>query len=112
MSLLRKNRTTHDLKMLVCRNEDGAIAGGININNIVQGVFQSAHLGYRIGKAVLAPLPEDSGALVGPRAPGAASGRMEKAYGRFANLTLQPYAGLKEYGTGLPANSAAMTTST
>ena len=51
LSLLRKNRAKHDLKMLVCRNEDGAIAGGMNINNIVQGVFQSASLGYWVGAA-------------------------------------------------------------
>ena len=32
--------------MLVCRIEDGAIAGYININEIVRGVFQSGYLGY------------------------------------------------------------------
>ena len=31
---------------LVCRREDGAIAGFININEIVRGVFQSGYLGY------------------------------------------------------------------
>jgi ribosomal-protein-alanine N-acetyltransferase len=32
--------------MLVCRREDGAIAGFINISEIVRGPFQSGYLGY------------------------------------------------------------------
>ncbi|MBV9414946.1 MAG: GNAT family N-acetyltransferase [Solirubrobacterales bacterium] len=32
--------------MLVCRIEDGAIVGFINISQIVRGSFQSAYLGY------------------------------------------------------------------
>jgi [ribosomal protein S5]-alanine N-acetyltransferase len=34
---------------LVCRAEDGAIVGGININEIVRGAFKSGYLGYQIG---------------------------------------------------------------
>jgi ribosomal-protein-alanine N-acetyltransferase len=32
--------------MLVCRREDGAMVGFININEIVRGLFQSGYLGY------------------------------------------------------------------
>jgi ribosomal-protein-alanine N-acetyltransferase len=31
---------------LVCRTGDGAVVGCINVNNIVRGALQSAHLGY------------------------------------------------------------------
>jgi ribosomal-protein-alanine N-acetyltransferase len=34
------------LPFLVCRREDGAIAGFFNIGEIVRGPFQSAYLGY------------------------------------------------------------------
>jgi ribosomal-protein-alanine N-acetyltransferase len=35
--------------VLVCRGEDGTIAGVINLNEIVRGAFQSAYLGYYAG---------------------------------------------------------------
>jgi len=35
--------------LLVCRREDGAIAGVINLNDIVRGALQSAYLGYYAG---------------------------------------------------------------
>ena len=37
------------IRLLLCRREDGAILGGINLNEIVRGAFQSAYLGYWIG---------------------------------------------------------------
>ncbi|MCA9729226.1 MAG: GNAT family N-acetyltransferase [Candidatus Eisenbacteria bacterium] len=37
------------LACLVCRREDDAIAGVINISEIVRGLFQSAYLGYYCG---------------------------------------------------------------
>jgi ribosomal-protein-alanine N-acetyltransferase len=43
--LRRTRRRTCD-GAVVCRLEDGAIAGAININEIVRGSFQSAFLGY------------------------------------------------------------------
>jgi ribosomal-protein-alanine N-acetyltransferase len=108
------------LRLLVCRREDGAIAGVVNLNEIVRGAFHSTYLGYygfaphagqsymaeglglvlrhafrRMGlhrleaniqpgnrdsrtragarvlvRGFLAPLPEDRGALAGPRALG------------------------------------------
>ena len=34
------------LRLLVCRREDGAIAGVVNLNEIVRGAFHSTYLGY------------------------------------------------------------------
>lgn len=38
------------VRLLLCRRADGAILGGINLNEIVRGAFQSAYLGYWIGQ--------------------------------------------------------------
>lgn len=46
---LARRRRPESPGFLVCRAEDGAIVGGININEIVRGVFQSGYLGYQIG---------------------------------------------------------------
>lgn len=43
--LARTERDDHE-GLLVCRRSDGAIAGVININNIVRGTFLSASIGY------------------------------------------------------------------
>ena len=44
--LERIRKPTHD-GFLGCRREDGAIAGIVNLNEIVRGGFQSAYLGYQ-----------------------------------------------------------------
>ena len=46
---LARRRRLDSPGFLVCRREDGAIVGGININEIVRGVFKSGYLGYQIG---------------------------------------------------------------
>jgi ribosomal-protein-alanine N-acetyltransferase len=43
--LTRLRRRTH-AGFLVCRREDGAIAGVVNVSEIVRGHLQSAYLGY------------------------------------------------------------------
>ena len=46
--LARTQRDDHE-GLLVCTRESNAIAGVININNIVRGSFLSASLGYYVG---------------------------------------------------------------
>ena len=48
-SYLRGRCTKRRVRLLVCRVGDGAILGGVNINEIVRGAFQSAYLGYWVG---------------------------------------------------------------
>ena len=48
---LRSSRGGRHEKLLICRREDGAILGAINLNEIVRGPAQSAFLGYWIGAA-------------------------------------------------------------
>ena len=43
----RISRDDHE-GFVICRNQDQAIVGIININNIVRGTFQSASLGYYV----------------------------------------------------------------
>lgn len=49
MAYLARRRRPDSPGFLVCRLADGAIVGGININEIVRGVFQSGYLGYQVG---------------------------------------------------------------
>lgn len=49
--MLEASRDPRRETLLVCRLEDRALAGQINIGEIVQGAFQSAYLGYWIGRA-------------------------------------------------------------
>jgi [ribosomal protein S5]-alanine N-acetyltransferase len=46
---LRSRRNGRHEKLLICRREDGAILGAINLNEIVRGPSQSCFLGYWIG---------------------------------------------------------------
>jgi ribosomal-protein-alanine N-acetyltransferase len=46
---LRSSRNGRHEKLLICRREDGAILGAINLNEIVRGPSQSCFLGYWIG---------------------------------------------------------------
>jgi len=46
---LARRRRLESPGYLVCRASDGAIVGGININEIMRGVFRSGYLGYQIG---------------------------------------------------------------
>ena len=48
--LARTHREDHEGLLVCCRSDD-AIAGVININNIVRGSFLSASLGYYVGAA-------------------------------------------------------------
>ena len=48
---LRRTQRDDHCGFAVCRREDHAIVGVINVNNIVRGSFLSASLGYYAGKA-------------------------------------------------------------
>jgi ribosomal-protein-alanine N-acetyltransferase len=47
--LLRNEQETNE-SFLICRAEDGAIAGMINLSQIFRGNFQNAYLGYYVGE--------------------------------------------------------------
>ena len=49
MAYLRRARRPTERAFLVCRLEDRAIAGVINVSQIFHGNFQSAYLGYYAG---------------------------------------------------------------
>ena len=46
---LRRRRRPTERALLVCRREDGAIIGVINVSQIFYGNFRSAYLGYYAG---------------------------------------------------------------
>jgi ribosomal-protein-alanine N-acetyltransferase len=43
---VKRMSTPENQGFLVCRKDDGALVGVINVSNIVRGLFQSAYLGY------------------------------------------------------------------
>jgi ribosomal-protein-alanine N-acetyltransferase len=43
---LARSRQPNRVSWLVCRAEDGALAGAVNVSEIVRGALQSAYLGY------------------------------------------------------------------
>jgi ribosomal-protein-alanine N-acetyltransferase len=45
-AMLRRGRQKNRVMMVVCRIEDGAIVGQINLNEIIRGVTQQAYIGY------------------------------------------------------------------
>jgi len=48
-SLLRANAAGNNVKLFICRLEDGALLGCMNVNEVVRGAFLSGYLGYWIG---------------------------------------------------------------
>ena len=48
--MLRRSRSRSRLFTLVCLRETGAIIGAVSLNEIVRGSFQSATMGYWIGR--------------------------------------------------------------
>lgn len=48
-ALLERCRGETNVCFFVCRKEDGAIVGSINLSQIFRGGFQNAYLGYQIG---------------------------------------------------------------
>jgi ribosomal-protein-alanine N-acetyltransferase len=45
---VERGNSERSLTWLVCRREDGAIAGVVNVSEIVLGAFRSAYLGYYV----------------------------------------------------------------
>jgi len=46
---LERSRRSDAICFVICRIDDGAIVGAINLSQIFRGGFQSAYLGYHIG---------------------------------------------------------------
>jgi [ribosomal protein S5]-alanine N-acetyltransferase len=51
LAYLARSRRPDHVALLVCRKEDGAIVGVINLSEIVRGNLRSAYLGYYVGAA-------------------------------------------------------------
>jgi ribosomal-protein-alanine N-acetyltransferase len=49
-AFLEKCRRDDSVCFLICRVEDGAIVGSINLSQVFRGGFQNAYLGYYIGQ--------------------------------------------------------------
>jgi [ribosomal protein S5]-alanine N-acetyltransferase len=45
---LKRSNTPEFAGMLICRRNDDAIVGCVNLSQIVRGVFQSAYMGYQV----------------------------------------------------------------
>jgi ribosomal-protein-alanine N-acetyltransferase len=45
---LRRVRNGQVVGLLVCRREDDAIVGSVNLSQVVRGLFQSAYMGYQV----------------------------------------------------------------
>lgn len=48
-SFIKKSRGADNACFLICRVEDAAIVGSINLSQIFRGGFQNAYLGYYVG---------------------------------------------------------------
>ena len=48
---MKRCRAADSICLFLCRKEDRAIVGSINLSQIFRGAFQSAYLGYYIGAA-------------------------------------------------------------
>ena len=48
-AMLKRCRLPDTICLVVCRVDDGAIVGSINLSQIFRGGFQSAYLGYYVG---------------------------------------------------------------
>jgi ribosomal-protein-alanine N-acetyltransferase len=46
---LRRSRAANYVGLLVCRREDGAIVGTVNLFDVARGPFQAAGIGYYVG---------------------------------------------------------------
>jgi [ribosomal protein S5]-alanine N-acetyltransferase len=48
-AFIKKSRRADCVCFFICRVEDGAIVGSINLSQIFRGGFQNAYLGYHVG---------------------------------------------------------------